>query len=123
MPGDVNLSNFSLTREDLFFKVYSLILLFSRFDLPILFHIYWAPQIPYIAWAQALSSKPIKLLASPWSAPAWMKSNNKLYGKGYLLPEYYQVWAEYFVRYNITFYFHVLYNYIKQNILFLKSDF
>ncbi|EFX69969.1 hypothetical protein DAPPUDRAFT_328613 [Daphnia pulex] len=86
-PGDDSLSNFSLAREDLFFK------------------------IPYISWAQSLSSKPIKLFASPWSAPAWMKSNGKLYGKGYLLQEYYQVWADYFIRFfeeykthNLTFF-------------------
>lgn len=74
-PGDNNLANFSLTKEDLFFK------------------------IPYISWAQSFSAKPIKLLASPWSAPAWMKSNGKLNGKGYLLQEYYQVWAEYIARF------------------------
>jgi len=56
-------------------------------------------KLPYIDWAKNLSEKPIKLFASPWSAPAWMKSNNKLYGKGSLLSEYYQVWANYFVRF------------------------
>ena len=42
---------------------------------------------------------PLKLYASPWSAPAWMKSNNALNGIGYLLPEYYQPWANYFVKF------------------------
>lgn len=55
-------------------------------------------KIPYIAWAQRFTSKPLKLLASPWSAPAWMKSNNKINGKGYLKQEFYQIWAEYFVK-------------------------
>ncbi|KZS08096.1 Glucosylceramidase-like protein [Daphnia magna] len=32
----------------------------------------------------------------PWSAPAWMKSNNEFYGQGYILGEYYQIWADYF---------------------------
>ena len=41
----------------------------------------------------------MKLFASPWSAPAWMKSNNHLNGQGYLLPEYYQAWANYFVKF------------------------
>lgn len=40
----------------------------------------------------------IKILGSPWSAPAWMKTNDALKG-GSLRPEYYQVYAHYFVRY------------------------
>lgn len=40
----------------------------------------------------------LKILASPWSAPSWMKSNNHSVG-GSLLPQYYQVYANYFVRY------------------------
>ena len=39
------------------------------------------------------------MFASPWSAPAWMKSNNLVYGEGYLLPEYYESWANYFVKF------------------------
>ena len=42
---------------------------------------------------------PLKMFASPWTAPAWMKSNNNLIGEGYLLPEYYQAWANYFVKF------------------------
>lgn len=40
----------------------------------------------------------IKLLATPWSAPAWMKDNNSFIG-GSLLPQYYPVYAQYFVKY------------------------
>lgn len=40
----------------------------------------------------------IKILACPWSAPGWMKSNNNLSG-GSLLPQYYNVYANYFVKY------------------------
>ena len=40
----------------------------------------------------------IKLLATPWSPPAWMKSNNGSSG-GSLLPQYYKVYAQYFVKY------------------------
>jgi glucosylceramidase len=40
----------------------------------------------------------IKIMGSPWSAPAWMKDNNSLRG-GSLKPEYYQVFADYFVKY------------------------
>ena len=55
-------------------------------------------QIPFVKQAEALRPEPLKLFASPWTAPKWMKSNNDLIGLGYLLPEYYQVWADYFVR-------------------------
>ena len=40
----------------------------------------------------------IKILGSPWSAPKWMKSNNNVKG-GSLKPEYYSVYAQYFVKY------------------------
>ncbi|HVW96024.1 MAG TPA: glycoside hydrolase family 30 beta sandwich domain-containing protein [Mucilaginibacter sp.] len=40
----------------------------------------------------------IKILASPWSPPAWMKTNNETHG-GNLKPEYYPVYAQYFVKY------------------------
>ncbi len=40
----------------------------------------------------------IKILASPWSAPAWMKSNGAVKG-GQLKPENYGVYARYFVQY------------------------
>ncbi len=40
----------------------------------------------------------IKILGSPWTAPTWMKTN-KAYKGGSLLPEYYQSYAKYFVKY------------------------
>jgi len=40
----------------------------------------------------------IPILATPWSAPAWMKTNDQLKG-GSLKPEYYDLYARYFVRY------------------------
>lgn len=40
----------------------------------------------------------IQLLASPWSAPAWMKTNGDAKG-GELLPRFYPAYAEYFVKY------------------------
>lgn len=40
----------------------------------------------------------IRLMATPWSAPAWMKTNGKLAG-GKLKPEYYPAFARYFVKY------------------------
>lgn len=73
--GDVDLDTFELAEEDTQYK------------------------IPLIKLAQTFRPDPIKLFASPWSAPAWMKSNNELIGKGYLLPQYYETWANYFVRF------------------------
>jgi glucosylceramidase len=40
----------------------------------------------------------IKILGSPWSAPSWMKTNKNSVG-GSLKPEYYGVYANYFVKY------------------------
>ena len=40
----------------------------------------------------------LKIMASPWSAPAWMKTNGSSIG-GSLRPEYYHVYANYFVKY------------------------
>ncbi|KAA8591650.1 hypothetical protein FQN60_017024, partial [Etheostoma spectabile] len=50
-PGDYNLDNFTLAPEDIKMK------------------------IPLLQRAQALSPRPLSLLASAWSAPAWMKTN------------------------------------------------
>lgn len=40
----------------------------------------------------------IRILGSPWSPPAWMKTNNSAKG-GSLKPEYYATYAQYFVKY------------------------
>lgn len=40
----------------------------------------------------------MKLLGSPWSAPTWMKTNGNSVG-GSLRPQYYSVYAQYFVKY------------------------
>ena len=53
--------------------------------------------IPVMKEILAIDPK-IKILGSPWSAPAWMKSNHAVKA-GHLLPEYYAAYAEYFVRY------------------------
>lgn len=48
---------------------------------------------------QALSINPdLKVMASPWSAPGWMKTTNSLI-KGTLRPEAFAPFAEYFKRY------------------------
>lgn len=43
----------------------------------------------------------IKILASPWSAPTWMKNNHSSVG-GSLLARYYQVYANYFAKYIVA---------------------
>ncbi len=40
----------------------------------------------------------IKIIGAPWSPPVWMKDNGNSVG-GSLKPEFYQVYAEYFVKY------------------------
>ncbi len=40
----------------------------------------------------------LKIMATPWSAPVWMKDNTNFIG-GSLLPQYYGVYAQYFVKY------------------------
>lgn len=40
----------------------------------------------------------IKIMATPWSAPVWMKDNGSTIG-GSLQPQYYDVYAKYFVKY------------------------
>ena len=69
---DVNLTNFSLGPD--------------KTDL-----------IPVLKSILSLNPK-IKILGSPWSPPLWMKSNKNSVG-GRLLPEYYDAYARYFVRY------------------------
>ena len=55
--------------------------------------------IPLIKDAMATSKTPLKIFASPWSPPAWMKTNNNMNNGGRLKQEYAQAWADYFVRY------------------------
>ncbi|GEM56265.1 glucosylceramidase [Flavobacterium branchiophilum NBRC 15030 = ATCC 35035] len=40
----------------------------------------------------------IKIIATPWSPPVWMKDNGQTVG-GSLQPQYYAVYAQYFVKY------------------------
>ena len=53
--------------------------------------------IPILKEILAISPN-IKIMASPWSAPTWMKSNKKTKG-GSLLPEFYDAYSKYFVKY------------------------
>lgn len=55
--------------------------------------------IPMILAAQQVAGRPIHLLASPWSPPAWMKTNGDMCHGGKLKPEYRAAWAAYTIRY------------------------
>ena len=54
--------------------------------------------VPLIKDAIALSTEGFKIIASPWTAPPWMKDNKDWRG-GSLLPEFYATWAGYFSKY------------------------
>jgi len=54
--------------------------------------------IPMIKEAMAHSKEGFKIIASPWTAPPWMKDNDKWVG-GKLLPEYRDCWALFFLKY------------------------
>ncbi|PKD45335.1 glycosyl hydrolase family 30 [Rhodohalobacter barkolensis] len=73
VEGDVNLENFSIDED--------------RDDM-----------IPMIKDAMEISKDGFKIIASPWTAPPWMKDNKDWKG-GKLLPEYYETWALFFSKY------------------------
>ncbi|WP_047545124.1 glycoside hydrolase family 30 protein [Psychroserpens sp. Hel_I_66] len=56
-------------------------------------------RIPLIKRAIELVDEDLVFYASPWSPPAFMKTNNHMLKGGKLLPEYYQTWADYFVKF------------------------
>ncbi|MTH16434.1 Ig-like domain-containing protein [Flavobacterium sp. LC2016-01] len=71
--GDTNMNNFSLNGPDLTYL------------------------IPIIKKIQLINPN-IKILATPWSPPRWMKTNNSWVG-GNLQTQYYAAYAKYFVKY------------------------
>jgi glucosylceramidase len=73
-PGDVDLHSFSIDRDR-------------------------RALLPFIQAAQRVAGHPLKLLVSPWSPPAWMKSNGRMNEGGQLLPRYRQAWARCYVRF------------------------
>lgn len=56
-------------------------------------------KIPFIKQAMKASGNKLKLFASPWSPPAWMKTNNDMLHGGKLKTEFYQSWANYYVKF------------------------
>ncbi|KAI1301356.1 Lysosomal acid glucosylceramidase [Halotydeus destructor] len=79
VEDDFELANFSLAEEDYKFK------------------------LPLIKLAINMSSYDIKLFATAWSGPAWMKTSKKVKGRGRLIGEpggkYYKTWAKYYVKF------------------------
>jgi glucosylceramidase len=74
VPGDTALKHFTIER-DLKYK------------------------IPFIKAAAVRAGSGFRLFASPWSPPAWMKTNGSMLQGGSLRPEYRQAWADYVVRF------------------------
>ena len=54
--------------------------------------------VPLIKDAAAASASGFKIIASPWTAPPWMKDNNA-WNDGALLPAWYPTWALYYTKY------------------------
>ncbi|KFQ13519.1 Glucosylceramidase, partial [Leptosomus discolor] len=90
VPHDYELKHFRLAEEDVKMK------------------------IPLLHRASAMSRRPLSLYASPWTSPAWMKSNGDVCGKGTLKGQagdkYHKTWANYFVKF--------LDEYAKHNVTF-----
>ena len=59
--------------------------------------------IPMLEDAQKAAGKPLKIMLSPWSPPAFMKTNGQRTYGGSLKPEFRKMWAEYICRYIIEF--------------------
>ena len=73
-PGDTELSGFSIERDR-------------------------QALLPFIKAAQRVAGQPLKLLMSPWSPPAWMKSNGQMNEGGHLLAQFARSWARCYVRF------------------------
>ncbi|MBP6828792.1 MAG: glycoside hydrolase family 30 protein [Saprospiraceae bacterium] len=56
-------------------------------------------RIPFIKRSIAAAGGKLDLFVSPWSPPAWMKDNNDMLHGGKLKPEYYQSWANYYIKF------------------------
>ncbi|KAA8482187.1 glycoside hydrolase family 30 protein [Arcticibacter tournemirensis] len=56
-------------------------------------------KIPFIKAATQAAGGKLTLFVSPWSPPAWMKTNNSMLKGGKLKPEFNQTWANYYVKF------------------------
>lgn len=55
--------------------------------------------LPFIRAALEAAGRPLRLLVSPWSPPAWMKTNGEMNHGGALKPECRAAWAQCYVRF------------------------
>ena len=55
--------------------------------------------LPFIQAALRVAARPIQLLVSPWSPPAWMKTNGQMNNGGRLRPDCRAAWAQCYVRF------------------------
>ena len=72
--GDTNLSSFNIAHDEKY-------------------------RIPFIKEAMTAAGKDFSLFVSPWSPPAWMKSNHDMLHGGTLLPQFQAAWANYYVKF------------------------
>lgn len=56
-------------------------------------------RIPLIKRAIAAAGGTLPMMASPWSAPAFMKDSKNMLQGGKLLPEYNEAWARYYTKF------------------------
>ena len=73
-PGDTELNYFSISRDKELLN-------------------------PFVQDAMDHATTPIHILASPWSPPAWMKTNGQMNHGGKIKDEYRTAWANYFCKY------------------------
>ncbi|GAB6108346.1 glycoside hydrolase family 30 protein [Fusibacter bizertensis] len=74
IPGDDTFKTFSLERDETYI-------------------------IPYIKMAYTAAKSALPIMISPWSPPAFMKTNGSRNGGGKLKTDYYQEWASYICHY------------------------
>jgi glucosylceramidase len=56
-------------------------------------------RIPLLKQATAAAGGKLPLFVSPWSPPAWMKTNHNMLNGGKLLPQFRQPWADHYVKF------------------------
>lgn len=56
-------------------------------------------KMPFIKKAMATAGGKLPLFVSPWSPPGWMKDNRDMLHGGKLLPDFYDSWANYYVKF------------------------
>ncbi|MEO6818974.1 MAG: glycoside hydrolase family 30 protein, partial [Ginsengibacter sp.] len=56
-------------------------------------------KIPFIKQAMSAAGGKLTLVTTPWSPPAFMKTNNNLLRGGKLKPEYFNSWAKYYTKF------------------------